>query len=753
MATFELQGGDGKTYEVEAPDMQSALSAFGQMANAPQLEVSGSADTTNGLRRRVRTPEEVARSKRDFFESPEQAQRWAETNKRVAMERATDTGSPILGTTGRDVLRNLSEGFPIGSYLDEANAGLADVANRVTGGKVGEPYQDRMDYHAAYDAQKDADSTVLAEDVPVIGDITAGGLTKLAGGVMSAPFAPMIKPLGGATALPQIANGALTGAAYGAGYGAGQGQGMDRLGNAGYGAAIGSTVGGAAPVVANGVGYVARAVGNRLRALPPELARGGPGGTPIDRRAATLVSEDMQAGGLMDPNSPNFFDKQAAALGPEAGIMDMSRRTQAAAGGVAASEQGQMVADTITQRRRLPGYGAADRINRDLDANMGAPVNTVAFESGLRSHYGPLTKPHYDDFYSRNIPITNQMRTLLKRANASGAVKAARKLMETEGIDPRNLSKLVDDELTPMTGRQVVKSERVPHGQEFDYIKRGIDQLAREAAPGSKLQTALQDLARELRNSVDDAISPGKPKDSPWAKGRAISGEEFGVKEALALGKQVFGKNMTPDQLAAELAPLSAMEREAVIMAARQDLRARMGSAAAAYGAKPDVAGRQALNSIDAREKLGMVIGKPEARNITRRIDAENTFADTDNRVLGNSATAERTEVLKRYRPPVDSHGASNLRQATIPGLIIESVARVGNALLRGAIDERRMRTLLDSGRLLSAQREVRDKYAKGLMEFARRRNATTTQMRRIEEAARLITEGSRSKAVEQVTE
>ena len=41
MPIFEVQGPDGKTYEVDAPDMQRAASAFAPMSEREQLREEG----------------------------------------------------------------------------------------------------------------------------------------------------------------------------------------------------------------------------------------------------------------------------------------------------------------------------------------------------------------------------------------------------------------------------------------------------------------------------------------------------------------------------------------------------------------------------------------------------------------------------------------------------------------------------------------------------------------------------------------
>ena len=199
MAVFELQGPDGKLFEVEAPDAQSAVAAFQKM--------------------------------------PQTTQKPVDPMKQRALDQvsAERKASPMM-TAVDDTVRNLARGTGIGSFLDEANAATASILPEMLGGR---PYDEALAYQRAKNELADKESTVVGK-LPVIGDVTVGGLTKLAGGIASAPVTPMARVFQGATLAPRVGNAALTGAGYGALYGAGEGEGMaDRATDAAMGAAIG----------------------------------------------------------------------------------------------------------------------------------------------------------------------------------------------------------------------------------------------------------------------------------------------------------------------------------------------------------------------------------------------------------------------------------------------------------------------------------------------------------------------------------
>lgn len=87
---------------------------------------------------------------------------------------------------------------------------------------------------------------------------------------------------------------------------------------------------------------------------------------------------------------------------------------------------------------------------------------------------------------------------------------------------------------------------------------------------------------------------------------------------------------------------MSQFEREAFGLAARSELRNMMGRAATNFGPSGDRAARRALNSEFNRANVQQIAGPQPAARIADRIDAENTFAETANQAMGNSATARR---------------------------------------------------------------------------------------------------------------
>lgn len=673
--------------------------------------------------------------------------------KERAKARETTLGRVGLGLS--DTVGQFARGIPIiGGALDEMDAATAAVLDTFQNGpnpdKPGlnpigfnqQVYDEQLAYARERNAAADAEAAKLGE-LPLIGEVTTGGATKLAGGIASAPLAPVATVMRGATLLPQMVNYFLNGALYGAGHGFTDSEGENRLPGAAVGGTIGGLLGSATAPVAQGVGNAVRYARAQSRPLPQGVNQFEPGSV---RRLAEALDADRAANPNFGPNNVTRNGQQVG-LGNEGMLADLGDNLRADAGAIANQPgAGQAIIRRALDDRRA---GAAGRITQDVDSAMGQPVNvprTVAeIKRQARAQAGPL----YDQFYASNIPITPNIRRLLQRAQAAGAIQQAQRLMAQEGLDPRLLRTLVDEPMTPLTGIQRQRSERVPNGLEFDLIKRGIDDLARRAGRGTNEHRILSNLARDLRNEVDTVLSPNNPQQSIWAQARAVSGEDISMREAVKAGQEAFLKGLTPDQMEYDLSQMTALSREGYQLGARDQVRQIMGNKGTSFGPTGDTGARQALGNDNARRKLELIASPMDADRLVNRLDAESVFEITRQGVTGGSPTAPRLAAQQRYPSPVaGDRAASGLRKSSISGFAAEGVARIANALTGGARNETRMRIAADSARMLVAQGVNRRQIIVGLQDYLRNQQLNQAQARAVEGFINAIAAGARQPLV-----
>lgn len=720
MARYEVKGPDGGTYEVTMPEglspeqMRSALDKhFADMGIKAQRIENTQPQPSQPQAPRSQFPDvdftapptEVRR--RGASVPPEQRKAFLDEWSKAYVDKERSRGG--VGQAVGDVARNLARGTPVGSWLDEANAATSSGLHRL--GLGGAPYDESLAYQRATDAAIDRESTRLGE-LPLVGDVTVGGAQKLAGGVLSAPFAPVARVMGGTTMLPRIVNTGVSGAGYGAVYGAGEGSGtVDRSVNALFGGTIGGTLGAAAPPVAAGVARLFS------RAPQPQGAL-----APMNRRAVENVADDMVAdrvGGFAPVN-----------MRPEAMIADLGPNLQGHTGGIARIPgEGQTivkdaVGGTINHGRR---GGAADRIRADTDAVLGPPQDLVALERNVVRGANARAQPNYDQFYNSRLPVTQELVDIIQSV-PEPVVNAARRLAAADRID-------------------IARPEALP--RLIEYIKRGLDdhiENLRRAGNNAESRTYTR-LNNDLRREVDTILSPNDPTQSAWAQARRLAGSGQQFREGLEQGREAFQRGTHPDQMRADLAGMGGrpVQRVGFDIGARGAIRDVMGEASSTLGSTGDAAIRRQLGSDYARDKLTQIVGDQRAGQIIGRLEAEGLYEQTRQAAVGNSVTTAMQNQARRY-------GARPEMADQIPVSLwgdARAAARwVLNKMTAGYMDERKRAEARDAARILVAQGDTRDAFINALTSYVTRRDVSQRARLAAEDVLVAAIEGTRQPAV-----
>jgi hypothetical protein len=718
MARYEVEGPDGSRYEVTMPEGMTPEQIstrlrehFATMGIEARPVASRAAPATPAAAPQPRFPgldfnAPVADVRAAIAALPQEQRKdafneWAKTY--VANERKG--GGMMQGI--RDVGRNLARGTPVGSWLDEANAGTQALMKRL--GLGGSDYDEAIAYQRATDAAIDKDSTKIGA-LPVIGDVTMGGVQKLAGGLASAPVTPMINVMRGATMLPRMVNASVTGTAYGAGYGHGEGTtDMERLRGAALGASMGAGLGAAAPPIATGVSRLLR------RSPQPQGAL-----APMDRRAVANVADDLVADGQVG----------ARPVEPEAMIADLGPNLQGHVGAIARMPgEGKTVAidalgATIGHGRR---GGAPARIQADVDAVLGPPQNLVQLERQVVQDANARARPLYDQFYNTPMPPTQELVNILQ-AVPENVVRAAQRLAAADRVD-------------------IARPEALP--RLIEYIKRGLDDQVENLRRAGNMAEArtYTNLTRDLRREVDTILSPQSPALGPWATARRTAGTGQQFREGLEQGQGAFSRGTHPDQMRADLAGMNAVQRGGFNAGARGQIRDIMGEASSTLGSTGDSAVMRRLGSDYARDKLAQVAGQPGADRLVTRLDAEGIYEQTRQAAVGNSVTAAMQQNMKRYGgrtdPQVAGAGGDSLW-----GDAKRAARWVLNKMTAGYLDERSRAQALDAARILTAQGPQRDDFIRELQSFVQRRDISQRQRAAGEELLQNVMTGGRGAAV-----
>jgi hypothetical protein len=699
MPIFEIQGPDGKTYEADAPDAQAAARAFSQMAN---------------LDKSAATPA-----------APEPSEGERKAAAKAAADRASMT--PGMRTVADKLHQFVKGAIP---WSDEIKAAIGTVL------PGGGSFDENLAYQVAKGDAADADSTKLGT-LPVVGDVTTGGVTKLGGGVASAVATAPINIVRGAALGARMLNEGAKGAIGGALYGSGEDK-ENRGRGAVVGGGIGAGLGFVAPAVGTGIGNAYQWARNQLSGLPAALQG-------YSRGAVTRVGQGVADDGL----DAAAYQARVAELGPEGMLADMGENLTGHAGAIA-NQPGrgmQLLRNALDNRHRT----AAGRIRGDVDNALGPAANIPETIEATAQHYRAQAAPHRQQFQNNPVPFTPQLENLLGhiQENTPAVLGEARRYANEwarmNGTRPQFFAR--------QNANGGWDIDRIPNATEWDHIKRAFDAMGNGRTASRTDQTIYGDLARTVRNTVDEALSPGAPDQSPWALARALEGENFQIRDAVEAGADAFNKNLTPDQMAAEMygvggrGGMTQPALQGYQLGARENVRNIMGNASTQWGENGATAARSRLGSDNAREKLAHIVQNPQAADdLLRRLDAETAFARTRQDVSQNSRTAQRQAAQKLY----PNAAAEPVRgDITLPGMVVKGARGLANALFGGAITEARSRVAADAAEMLIAQGAQRDAIVHGLIAHAQTRAVTGAQREAIIGVARALMQGTTAPAVD----
>jgi hypothetical protein len=642
MPLFELQTPDGKTYEVEAPDMQSAVEAIGQMApqQAPEADPQQFARQAAGMNHQQMV--EAYRATRpgdpwgDFLAQRLQQPMQGETPQQAAVRAggAGSTDATNMSGTGKAAATFL-QGVPfVGEYSDEA---LGAVAPYIGPNSAEDATRAIRMGRDDFEQQRPKTSLGLK-----IGGGVAGSIPALA-------VAPWYIPqtLGGQAAYG-LAAGATLGAAEGAvsGYGSGtddQSRGDNAQSRALIGGGLGGLLGTAAPFIGRGVTTGARWALDKLN-LARQANQAG-----LSRPSYEIMTRAMDADGSL--NGPGA--QRLLAAGPDAMLADAgpNARTLLDAtiqkSGKAGVEAGQAVERRATKANQI--------VTGALDSTLGRPQGIQTMETGIRQGSAAARGSAYDAAY--NAPInyaTNEGKNLQKtlRRVPGSVIAEANRLMQIEGVRSKQI-------MATIAPNGTVTYKRLPDVRQLDYITRAINQAA-ESGDGAgalggqtTLGRAYQGLSRDIRQALRGLVPE-------YGVALDTAAEPIAARQALLFGEKLFNRGTSRDEVANTLAGMSQAERQQASAGLRSYIDEKLSNVTRAISdgnmdAREAIAAVRDLSSRANREKVAALVGPQEASRMFKAIDQATTALDLRAGVAQNSKTFARTEMDRTVRDYTDS--------------------------------------------------------------------------------------------------
>lgn len=687
MALFEIEGQDGKIYEVEAPSMDAAASAFAEF-QPPAIREQ------NPMRERLD----------NYYSSGIYA---GEYNPLGAIARSLDAAT----TAGGDVLT-----FAFGDELTGLVGGDTDIARQ---------------RQAALQESNPIASTVgrIATGLAMAG----GSLRRLgsvgSAGLMSAlPSARMT----GAALGPRVLVGAGEGAALGGLYGVGSGEGAwDRFKQGATGAAVGGALGGLFPLVTQGIASGYRNVMDR-RAQDAVARDAGvsPGVADVltrtidaDGALRTEGLRNMRAAGreamLVDagPNAQTILDTAIQKVGPGAPLAR------------------QRVGERLTRDSRA--------VAQALDDTFGKPMGVAASQKAIRNASKEAVEEAYRlaniapiDYSSEAGQAVESVINRIPDRIKGPAIQRANERIRYNGIANQHI-------LADIAEDGAVTFREMPNVMQADAIKKslreivdaGTDAVTGKLSPDAQFASQME---RDLRNAMVSASDD-------YANALRTARDPLQRQSAIALGGKALSTDMKRDQFALLIDGFSDAEKKALGQGIRSqidDTLANVKRTMASGDLEPKEAAKaiKELSSRANREKLSLVIGKDSAEKLFNEIDRAAKSFELAAATAQNSKTFARTAADEG----VNALNAPGIIGTAARGEPVNASKRVIQALT-GQTDER-LQALNDGN-----WRQIADFLTRGASESVPAAQALGNYRQQVgsnamisAEIARLLSQGQR---------
>ncbi len=553
----------------------------------------------------------------------------------VKAKPAEETPTPTKFTAGESMLKSFSDVGTSG-FADEIVAGM-DAAARKAGGdkrKFSELYNHAVEILRRQKEQSDEEHPVAS---------TVGGI---AGGLATAvvPGGSVVK---GATLLQKAGRGVAAGAAYGGAYGAGSGEGIEgRLTGAAKGARIGALTGGVAAPIAAGVGKGAGAVKQFVGVRSVAKDANLPAKSVV--KVTEAMKQDSQTGLLRKPSDGDM-------------VMNLGPQLQSSAEAIATQPgTGQnILRDASYRQQREEG----SRIKSVIDRTLGKDEGRVFDKTGVEAERKAAGKLYETAKASQSPVYIGPIRNALDDAIAQSDGSVRSKL---ESL--RKLRAFAD----PKEGTKLLRST----APDLHAARMEIDDMVRDAGQGTNAARLLG----QVRTAVDKALklsTPGYKQADVAYKAAKDAGN------ALEEGRKVFTRQMSPEELAAELDGMHPTVKERYLKGARDAISTLMGTA------RKDAAAvrRELFEKGWNREKLAVLIGAKRAGEISGVLEQATNRARGHEALTGNSRTAERLAAQKRFPGDVSaSEMSQKASQVSLTGAGLATLVQFANKLTGGAI-------------------------------------------------------------------
>lgn len=603
-----------------------------------------------------------------------------------------------------DVGRMLTSKIP---FSDRFAAGM-DTLVPGTGPGKSRSYEDNL-------RDERVQNEAVAHDYPILSKVL--GLGGSAAAVLAtAPEQAVVAP----TMALRTAWGAGTGAGYGALQGASDtpdlSNSSEAIRNIASGAATGAATGLALPAVAKGLGAAYEGAANVVGGAADGISRGA------TKQLLPALAAD----------TPQAVEANLARLGDQGMLADTGPAMLGKAQGASLnSDEGRSVLNNALGNRSKQTNA---RIGADVNSALGPAEDPQLVTNAILSHRSAVDAENYGAALSGAPPVdtggvtatVGQMisDSLPGSMEHKALTNARQMLMDSREVPVLDAGgrPVIDAQGNPLTRTQPIPRT---NASQLHKLKGELDNVIHYDAPGlgvpagalQRQQGTLKVIRGQLNSALEEQV-PG------YASANATSAGLAKRAEAVKIGTSVLdsGKTaMTPENLSQQFSAMLPGEQIALAKGTR-------GEIGRVLATRPNdlVAGKNVIKGEGDwnRDRLATVFGDQPTNAVIDAVDREGQFANTFNKVVENSQTAQRNAAAAAMKPGASTGGIPYINpNVTMTGLALTPVKKMANALL-GQFQSDPTRSYGEVARVLSAQGPQRDAYYSALADALMRRSA-----------------------------
>lgn len=578
----------------------------------------------------------------------------------------------------RSLLRGINDGLTFG-FADEISSGLSATLNPLTGsGNDGDTWGERYNLNVEGERALDRQAREQNPAASVAGGI-GGGLLPMAltAGASLLPSAgraaagPVSRAAAQATpSLTQTAaEGSAIGAGYGGIYGLGSAEGdlLERAPAAVEGAVVGAAVGAGVPVALSAGRAAISAARSPDRSAVQQVERA------LERDGMTAEQFRGQADELQQRYPGTAIPADAGGENVQGLIERVAQTPGAGRSQVipALTERQQGQPQRITDTLQDLTKSERDNFNRaaeDLGRATGSKRTAYQAVEEAMAQRSRDAQPLYAKAYQEPVPWSTELEDLFNRPAMQEAYRAASRRAGNEGRDfYGKFIDLKDD------GTFTVKS--VPSTGDLDFIKKTLDSKVGtlERAGDYSESRVIKGIRTKLVDMMDTASPTYRQARAAWAGPSQFI-------EQVENGRSILSRNISAEELTANLGKLSPSELEGFRVGAVSAIVNKMGNDPAKMA---DVT--KYLRSKEMRDKVAAMLPDDAARQRWgEMLDFEVNASGMAGRSLGNSATARRAAEMADAEGVGGDLVLSALAGTPVGGLFSQFINKAGRGLRDG---------------------------------------------------------------------